>query len=268
MSRSLGRTRIFPVTGSADPREARSQPGPTEGATDPAGHFAAWRARATDGRDWRVRILAGTDFPRLVALHALVVQGLAPGLLVRESDDFLRRHLGPDGMTFAIERDGTMAAYGVLGLRGPEHADVVRRLGLKTPPGLALLDGVGVDTDARGLGLHRMLIRLRIAEAARLGILRAAATVSPKNERSARNLLAEGLLVRARTTMFAGYPRFIVLRTPDDPPGCPATAGVRVPLDDATRQEELLAAGYAGVAIEAGTDGASVVRFVHHERRP
>lgn len=228
-----------------------------------ANSLRTWWTPPADGRAWRLRTLGRRDLPALLAFHTDIVDGMPPALIARESEDFLRRHLTIDGVTFAIEAGGRMVAYGILGLAGPEHADLARRLEIPPSAALGVLDGCGVTAGLRRHGLHRALIRIRATVARQHRITRLAATAAPGNQRSLSNLMAAGLLIRRRAVMFGGHARFILLATADDPPPSAWAGSTAVDLEDAARQQELLAAGHIGIAV----DGTAVL-FARPSRAP
>jgi hypothetical protein len=192
--------------------------------------------------------LSEDDFVELRGLHHRIVEHEPPGSVALESDAFLRAHLAAHGCTFGLFAGGRMIAYGIVGLSGPEHDHVADLLGLPSAcrGELALLDGIGVASEHRGAGIHRMMNGERMRLADKLGRWRIGATAAPSNVASWRNLMADGLSIRALARMFGGYWRYVMLRDHGI-----ASVGdtVWIGLDDLALQQVRLDGGYVGLDV-------------------
>lgn len=197
--------------------------------------------------DWIIEELRREDVAEVMALHLTVcAHEPEPGRFARETPDFFAQHVEDRGRIFGIRRAGALIAYGVLGL--PTGSDYNFGVWAGLPDALlgevAQVDGVAVHPEERGHGLHRTLIRHRVAAARAAGRRFIYTTVAPMNTPSRRNMLAEGFAVIALRYLFGGYPRYLMRWNV-----AVAEAGRRqaVPIADLTSQGALLDAGWIGV---------------------
>ena len=205
-----------------------------------------------------VRRLTPADLGAVVELHAQAHRSMPrPGLLARESVDFFDAHLGDaagGGLALGVERAGRLVAYGILGLPAaddPYHFGHELHWPAARLERCSLCDGAVVAAEARGRGLHALLIahRLRLSEAA--GRAESLATAAPGNPASWRHLLRQGFVVRRVIERFGG-PRYLLHRPAGsridvDRSGAVA-AGAAPGQADLLRQAALLRQGCVGVA--------------------
>lgn len=198
------------------------------------------------------RRLRPEELPAVTALHALSRQGVAPGLVAHDSDDFFRERLGPRGRILGLFAAGELVAYGVLGLPGPGQPSFADDLPQPLPAEqVAEIDGVAVRPDLRGNGLQRLLVRWRLAEAA--GRSLALSTAAPGNRYSLANLLACGFEAVALRRKYEGAWRFLLARPLPASPDRPIPAEARpIPLERLEEQQALLQAGWRGCCLLAG----------------
>jgi hypothetical protein len=163
------------------------------------------------------------------------------------------------GRIFGLFAEDRMIAYGVLGLPGPGDANFADDLGLAAADRVrvAHIDGISVHPAWRGNRLHRVLTAWRLREAALVGRSLVIATVAPGNTASLRNIMAEGLTVRALRQKFGGW-RYLMVRDLDSPGVPPTDGGCWVDTVDIETQARLLATGAVGWKMEPATTGMRV----------
>jgi len=227
--------------------------GPAPGGFPPSGLLPRRHGRPCDPPlAFEGRRLGPEDLPAVIALHALSRQGVAAELVAHDSDDFFRLRLAERGRLLGLFAEGELVAYGVLGL--PRAGDASFADDLPDPPpaeSVAEVDGVAVRPDLRGNGLHRLLVRWRLAEAA--GRALALATAAPGNLYSLSNLLSCGFEAVALLHKYGGARRFLLARPLDAEPPAPAAAQGRwVPLERLEEQQALLRDGWRGCRLRLG----------------
>lgn len=173
------------------------------------------------------RMLGPGDLAGLLALRREVVGGLADeDWYVLEPDRFAADHLGPNGETVGLFADDALVAYAMLGLppgepdaAGAPPADpapdpMADRAGVPAAErGLvAHLASTMVRADRRGCGLHKWLIRQRLARCAALGRVHVMAMVSPRNPASWHNLMRYGLAIHALAPLEGDRLRYLLYR--------------------------------------------------------
>lgn len=203
------------------------------------------------------RRLGAADVNDVIALHHAARAGVAPEVLAHESDTFFAAHVERIGRILGLYTDGTLIAYGVLGLPGPHDASFADELGLAEPvrARAANIDGASVKSEWRGNGLHQLLIAWRLRWALEAGRPVALSTVAPANLPSLRNLLAEGLTIRAICKKFGGT-RYIVRRDLDRPRPRIPRRGRWIPVEDLEAQSAVLEQGDHGWTL--GDDGSTL----------
>lgn len=192
------------------------------------------------------RRLGPEALPAVIALHALSRQGVDPALVAYDSDEFFRLRLAERGRLLGLFAGGELIAYGVLGLPRPGEASFADELPDPAPAeSVAEVDGVAVRPDLRGNGLHRLLVRWRLAEAA--GRSLALATAAPGNLYSLSNLFSCGFETVALLRKYGGAWRFLLARRLDaEPRAAKAAEGRWVPLERLEEQQALLRDGWRG----------------------
>ena len=112
------------------------------------------------------------DLDTVFTLHRAATDAVGrPDLIKPESLDFFRRILSGGGRITGAFGQDDLLGYGVLQLDLPPSEDARPLLGLAAGDRLAKLAGASVLPHAWGAGIHDALIRLRIEEAERLGIV-------------------------------------------------------------------------------------------------
>lgn len=192
------------------------------------------------------RWLAPDEVGGVIALHHAIRQLVAPELLCRETDAFFHEHCRACGRILGLFANAELIGYGVLGLPKADEESFADQFGLTAEQraAVATIDGSGILPRWRGNGLQRQLVAARIQAAGAAGRRIAVSTVAPGNLPSLRNLLAEGLTIRAVRPAFGGL-RFMMRRDLDWPPK-PATEGRWIALSDTSEAKAALMAGYQG----------------------
>jgi GNAT superfamily N-acetyltransferase len=199
------------------------------------------------------RMLGAADVDDVIALHHVACLGVPREVLARESDAFFAAHVERIGRILGLYAEGKLIAYGVLGLPGSHDASFADELGLPAAvrARAANIDGVSVTPEWRGNGLHQLLIAWRLQWAVGAGRTVALSTVAPANLPSLRNLLAEGLTIRAIRQKFGGT-RYIVRRDLDRPRPEIPRRGRWIPVKDLETQSAALERGDLGWTLREG----------------
>ncbi len=202
------------------------------------------------------RALGAAEVVEVIALHHVVRSGVPREALAHETDAFFAAHVEGIGRILGLFAENRLIAYGVLGLPGPGDASFADELALQTADRLraANIDGVSVAPEWRGNGLHRLLIACRLQWALAAGRTIALSTVAPANLPSLRNLLAEGLTIRAIRHKFGGI-RYVVRRDLERPAPVIPQRGRWIPIEDLEAQAAALEGGGVGWRLsEVGPD--------------
>lgn len=223
-----------------------------------SGHLGRCDGRPSEAVPYVGRWLEPHEVGDVIALHHAVRQAVAPELLCRETDAFFHQHCRARGRILGLFADGELIGYGVLGLPAPDEESFADRFGLTAEQRavVATIDGAGVLPRWRGNGLQRRLVAARIEAAGAAGRRIAVSTVAPGNLPSLRNLLAEGLTIRALRPAFGGL-RFLMRRDLDRSPK-PATEGRWIALADTSEAVDALMSGYQGWSLSEATDGPRI----------
>jgi hypothetical protein len=192
-----------------------------------------------------------------VAVHALHREVLArtPAGMVRPDPlCHFEAHAGEAGQTLGCyAADGSLAGYGILGLRSRTVDHLADMLGADAAT-LCVLDGAAALPEWRGYGIHRLAIAQRLALARSLKRALVAATVAPENVRSMRGLLDAGLRIRRFATLYGGLPRLVLqgdlARSRPTP-----TPELSVPVRDLAAHRNALDAGLTGCGCRKEVSG-------------
>lgn len=204
------------------------------------------------------RWLAPDEVGGVIALHHAVRQAVPPELLCRETDAFFHEHCREHGRILGLFVGEELIGYGVLGLPKANEESFADQFGLTAEQraAVATIDGAGVLPRWRGNGLQRQLVAARIEAAGAAGRRIAVSTVAPGNLPSLRNLLAEGLNIRALRPAFGGL-RFLMRRDLDRSPK-PTREGRWIALADTSEAEAALMAGYQGWSLSEAAEGPRI----------
>jgi hypothetical protein len=217
------------------------------------------RQKSQDSRrresEYIITYLDEKHLPLVMQLQEVIVQNLTrQDLLHSFSYDFMKRHMGTQGVVLGIFVEKQLAAFRNLYFPDPWDAEWNLGLDLGLPAeelaNVANLQMVCVHPRFRGNSLALKMNRVSI------GLLRErgahhhiCATVSPYNIWNIPVLLDSGFQVAKLKNKYGGKVRYIVhqdLRTPfhfDD------DSAVQVRLDDLEAQKKWFDAGYYGVAL-------------------
>lgn len=222
-----------------------------------------------------LRTLGDADFDALIAMRQQVAARLADkDCYVLEPEQFVRAHLGERGETTGLFACDRLIAYAMLGLAQrdgrdrpmvPDPMADALRLPTTERDTVAHLASSMVLPGWRGSGLHKWLIRYRLARCAALGRRHVMAMVSPRNVASWHNLIRHGLAVRAIEPLEGDRLRYILYRDlhQKEAEG-PQSAEYAFPAD-LNRQRALLARGCRGVAMTCAGDD---VRLLYRTAPP
>ncbi len=196
------------------------------------------------------RLLTEADLDDVTDLHDEVLATMRPDLFADEADGFFADHIERIGRILGLFAEGGLIAYGVLGLPGRDDPNFGDFIGL--PPEdrghVAHIDGAAIRPEWRRNGLHRVLIDWRLNLARQLGRTIAITTAAPENLPSVRNLLTEGMTIRALEQKFGGW-RYVLRRDLDRPSPTPPANASWIDVTDFKTQRRLLRQGHIGWAL-------------------
>ncbi len=223
-----------------------------------SGHLHRCDGRPSAAVPYVGRWIEPQEVGGVIALHHAVREAVAPDLLCRETDAFFHEHCNACGRILGLFANEELIGYGVLGLPAPDQESFADQFGLTSEQRtvVATVDGAGILPRWRGNGLQRRLVAVRVEAARAAGRRIAVSTVAPGNLPSLRNLLAEGLTIRALRTAFGGI-RFLMRRDLDRSPK-PVTQGRWIALADTSEASDALMAGYQGWNLSDATDGPRI----------
>jgi hypothetical protein len=205
--------------------------------------------------EYFINYLDEKHLPLVMQLQEVIVQNLArPDLLQSFSYDFMKRHMGPQGVVLGVFVEKQLAAFRNLYFPDPKDAEWNLGLDLGLPEEelvhVANLQMVCVHPRFRGNALALKMNRVSLGLLRERGTHRhICATVSPYNIWNIPVLLDSGFKIAKLKNKYGGKVRYIVhqdLRTPfhfnDD-------SAAQVRLDDLEAQKKWFDAGYYGVAL-------------------
>ncbi len=184
-----------------------------------------------------------------------------PGLFEVSDMDLVQTMLGGRGFMVGAWEENELA--GVLGVYYPgyAHENMGRLLGLPENEldSVAHLEFCCVHPGhmRKAMATHLLRHVLRELPTSRSC---AAASASPFNYPSLRNLMHEGLRIRAMAGLYGGKMRYVLHLDRREPVRRSGCGGENVDNTDFARQKKLLAQGWAGVAVE-GTAQVFTVRY-------
>lgn len=201
--------------------------------------------------DWRLT----TDAARVHALHSSVIAQLPAGMVRPDPISHFETNMGEQGQTLGcFLDDGTLVAYGVVGLRSHNVSHVAQLVDADLAR-FCVLDGAASLPEWRGYGLHLSVIDERIRHAGLIGRSQVGATVAPENIRSLRGLFHAGMEVHNFATLYGGLARLVMCR--DLRLGARRWEGVQsVATRDADGHRAALARGLRGFACSQCADGS------------
>lgn len=170
--------------------------------------------------DLKIRPCEEAEMDELMRLQENIYENMeqTDWFAVTSRDENRRFFKEPNVILGVYDRD-KLVAYGSIGFLGDSPDNLGWDLGWPQEKihRCAVLDTIVVDSEYRGLGLQRELIR-RCAEYAsgkKPGCI-VLATVSPDNIYSLRNVQAEGFEILARKEKYGGKERYILGRSPNE----------------------------------------------------
>ncbi len=215
------------------------------------------KAESAMGPASPVRRLTAADLPHALALQREVGASVPVGFLRGKTESQLNDYLrGLTGAAYGAFEGGALQAMGLLRVPGPGRPNVgtafprVRKT--DWPFHTAVLEHDLVAPAARGRGLQRMLIDVRIEAARQAGMRWLCAGVQLANIASWRNLLSQGLVIV--DGVFMQGQSLLALLLPLDETGFETGAARQgwVLAGDAVGHEKALRAGYLGVRAAMG----------------
>jgi hypothetical protein len=204
---------------------------------------------------YTITCLDERHLPLVMQLQEVIVQNLArPDLLQTFSYDFMKRHMGPQGIVLGVFVEERLAAFRNLYFPDPWDAEWNLGLDLGLPEkelaSVANLQMVCVHPRFRGNSLALKMNRLS------LGLLRErgthhhiCATVSPYNIWNIPVLLASGFRVARLKKKYGGKVRYIVHQDLRKPLHFNANSTMHVRLNHLDAQQKWFDSGFYGVAI-------------------
>jgi ribosomal protein S18 acetylase RimI-like enzyme len=201
--------------------------------------------------------LGPADLPKLLHLQQRVVADLPPGFIQSRDARELGRFLdGSAGLAFGASDAGQLQACALLRLPTltlPNQGTGFPRVPAQDwPRHAAFLANALVAPAARGRGLHRRMLALRIERARATGMRWSCAGVALANRASWRNLLALGM--RICGIRFDLGPPLLGLAMPLQPGtalACDARDELRIAARDADAHRAACERGYLGVRCAA-----------------
>jgi hypothetical protein len=211
------------------------------------------RSRAME---YWITYLDERHLPLVMQLQEIIVQNLArPDLLQSFSYDFMKRHMGPQGVVLGVFAEDRLVAF--RNIYYPDPWDVEWNLGVdlglpeKELANVANLQMVCVHPGFRGNSLALKMNRVS------LGLLREwgarhhiCATVSPYNIWNIPVLLSSGFRIAKLKNKYGGKVRYIVHQDLSRPFHFDDGSAVQVRLDDLAAQQKWFGSGYYGVALD------------------
>lgn len=204
---------------------------------------------------YRIVYLEEKHLPLVMQLQEVIVRNLSrPDLLHPFSYDFMKRHMGPQGVVLGVFVENRLVAF--RNIYYPDPWDKEWNLGLdldlpeKELASVANLQMVCVHPHFRGNRLALIMNRIS------LGLLRErgrhhhiCATVSPYNIWNIPVLLASGFRVARLKNKYGGKVRYIVHQDLRSPLRFKDDSAVQVHLDDLAAQRKWFDDGFYGVAL-------------------
>lgn len=217
------------------------------------------RQKSQDSRnralEYVITCLDEKHLPLVMQLQEIIVQNLArPDLLQSFSYDFMRRHMGPQGVVLGVFANKQLVAFRNLYFPDPWDAEWNLGLDLGLPEkelaSVANLQMVCVHPLFRGNALALKMNRVS------LGLLRergthhhVCATVSPYNIWNIPVLLKSGFRIARLKNKYGGKIRYIVHQDLRKPFHFNDNGAVQVRLDNLNAQQKWFDSGYWGVAL-------------------
>ncbi len=210
------------------------------------------RSRA---KEFEISYLDEKHLPLVMKLQEVILQDLSrPDLLQSFSYDFMKRHMGPKGVVLGVFVDKRLVAFRNVYFPDPWEAEWNLGLDLGLPEKelayVANLQMVCVHPSFRGNSLALKLNQTS------LGLLREkgthhhiCATVSPFNIWNIPVLLASGFRIAKLKNKYGGKIRYVVHQDLRQSLHFSDRSAVQVRLDNLEAQQQLLAAGFYGVAL-------------------
>jgi len=222
------------------------------------------RQKTQDSRkralEYEINYLEEKHLPLLMQLQEVIVQNLArPDLLQSFSYDFMKRHLGPQGIVLGVFVQQRLVAFRNLYFPDPWDAEWNLGLDLGLPKeelgNVANLQMVCVHPDFRGNSLALKMNRLSIGLLREKGIHHhICATVSPYNIWNIPVLLSSGFRVARLKNKYGGKVRYIVHQDLRKPVHFDDQSTVHVRLDNLDTQQRWFDSGFYGVALKKRVD--------------
>ena len=210
----------------------------------------------TQALKYTVGFLNEKHLPLVMTLQEVIIQHLQrPELLQPFSCDFMKQHMGNQGIVLGVFVEHRLAAFRNIYFPAPGDREWNLGRDLELPEDdltkVANLQMVCVHPDYRGNGLALKMNQVS------LGLLRErgghrhiCATVSPYNLWNLPVLLASGFRIVALKSKYGGKLRYIVYQDLQRPFLFDDKSAFQVRLDDFNTQKKWLDAGFCGVALD------------------
>jgi hypothetical protein len=218
------------------------------------------REKSQDSRsramEYLITYLDEKHLPLVMQLQEVIVQKLVrPDLLQAFSYDFMKRHMGPQGVVLGVFAENRLVAFRNIYYPDPFDAEWNLGMDLGLPEAerikVANLQMVCVHPRYQGNSLALKLNRVSLGLLREWGIRHhICATVSPYNIWNLPVLLASGFRIVKLKNKYGGKVRYIVHQDLRQPLHFDEGGAERVRLDDLAAQQKWFASGYCGVALE------------------
>lgn len=237
--------------------------------------FGQLKQKMPDGnirvKDYTLGLIDEAYLSAMMALQEVIVEHLShPTLLQTFSREFMKQHLGMQGMVLGVLVENRLVAFRNVYFPAPWDVEWNLGIDLGLPAtelhNVANLQMVCVHPQFRGNALGHKLNRISLDL---LGVLNShhhvCATVSPDNIWNIPILLKSGFHIVKLKEKYGGKTRYVVYQNLRNPIQFDHTRMVYVRSDDLSTQKRLLACGLVGVTqhLTRRRSGGNATRQFH-----
>ncbi len=207
-------------------------------------------------KNYRMTFLDQTHLSAIMALQEIIVQNLSrPDLLQTFSYDFMKQHMGRQGMVLGILVEDRLVAFRNIYYPSPRDKEWNLGIDLGLPAAeltqVANLQMVCVHPDFRGNALAYKMNRVSLDALTDAGTYHhICATVSPHNVWNIPILFRSGFCIVKLKNKYGGKQRYVVYQNLRQPMRYSDDSAVYVRLDDLRTQKMLLSRGLCAIALK------------------